>query len=347
MNPDLQTFLQAWTGGAEVSDAERQRLIRRLETDDAFRAECVEEIRLLGMIRAVQTPSPRWLGLHDALGLSAAAPDETSSDDLASRVLHLVQKEPRLRAKASWLSWRPLTAAAAGIAFGMLCTSVVFGYVMPRAVATASQLLALVDGSFEKHDGGLASGFPAEFGVWSGEETEIVQTGPVEALDEKRMLRFVRSGELPTLKGSCDIYQLVDLRSLGLHEQDGESTLELSARFLDGRTVVGEPWRFIIRLYVFSGSPDDIRSDWPRTRHEALSAGSARHDSSGGKPHSWREVTTKALLSANADFALVHLAVFNPAEPRGAVTDFGQQFLDDVRLTLKTQPVLPVRLSQR
>jgi len=33
--------------------------------------------------------------------------------------------------RSVWLSWRPLTAAAAGILFGMFCTSVVFGFVAP------------------------------------------------------------------------------------------------------------------------------------------------------------------------------------------------------------------------
>ena len=32
--------------------------------------------------------------------------------------------------RSVWLSWRPLTAAAAGIVFGMFCTSVVFGFVL-------------------------------------------------------------------------------------------------------------------------------------------------------------------------------------------------------------------------
>ena len=107
MNPDLQTFLQAWTGGADVSDAERARLLQRLETDAVFRTECAEEIRLLGLIKAMQTPSPRWLNLQDTLGLSAATPAEITDDDFANRVLHLVQNEPRKPSKVRWFAWRP------------------------------------------------------------------------------------------------------------------------------------------------------------------------------------------------------------------------------------------------
>ena len=74
----------------------------------------------------------------------------------------------RPRPAFRWFSWRPLTAAAAGIVLGMFFTSVVSGYVMPRAVVTASRLFALVDGSFEEPRERLGSGFPVQFGVWSG-----------------------------------------------------------------------------------------------------------------------------------------------------------------------------------
>jgi hypothetical protein len=54
-------------------------------------------------------------------------------------------------------------------------------------------------------------------------------------------------------------------------------------------------------------------------------------------------VTTKVLMPSQADFAVVHLIVHKPENPRGHEGCFGEQFADDVRLTLKTQPALPVR----
>jgi hypothetical protein len=44
---------------------------------------------------------------------------------------------------------------------------------------------------------------------------------------------------------------------------------------------------------------------------------------------------------------VVHLVAHNPKTPTGTDAMFGEQFADDVRLTLKTQPTLPVRLAQR
>ena len=339
MNPDLQTFLQAWTGGADVSDAERQRLIQRLETDAAFRADCAEEIRLLGMIRASQTPSPRWLDLRDALGLSLSATDETTTDDLASRVLHLVQDEPRQSRKAPWGVSSPLTAAAAGLVFGLFSASMVFAYAVPRAVAMATRLSALVDGSFENADESLPSGLPEAFGVWSGKEAGQVR---VDALDEARVLRFVECK-----RGPSAIYQLVDLRSLRIDPNEGEAKLVLSARIRDDRPEVGDPFRFSMQLYLFSGSPDSLRKDWRDARKEAISLGSAVLESRGGTPKSWRELSAKTLLPPGADFALIQIGVLDTgAFPQKSAT-FGEQFADDVQLTLTTQPFLPVRVAQR
>ena len=67
-------------------------------------------------------------------------------------IVSLLGTEPAVSATyaakpARWYSWRPATAAAAGIVFGMLCTSVLFGYVVQRAVQRFP--LAVFDPGFE------------------------------------------------------------------------------------------------------------------------------------------------------------------------------------------------------
>ena len=255
------------------------------------------------------------------------------------------------RERSPWLSWRPHVAAAAGVVFGLLCATVAWALASPRAVATASRLFALVDGSFEKQCGLLPSGFPVQFGLWSGDESEVVEKPSVETKDGQRSLSFVRAEREPTLPNhgaaSCDVYQLVDLRSLKAEAALGEATLELSVQFLDGRESPGEPVKFICRASVFAGSPDAILAEWPLTQKESLASGSGSFDSMGGSPRSWHLVTTKLMLPPQADFAVVHLVAHKPKNPRGTEAVFGEQFADDVRLTLKTQPTLPVRLAQR
>jgi hypothetical protein len=256
----------------------------------------------------------------------------------------------KVDASRRWLSWRPLTAAAAGLVFGMFCTSLVFGYVKPRAMAGASRLIGLVDGSFEEPSGGLASGFPSEFGKWSGDKAEFVS---LNAQDGKQALRFVQAEREPQLTnsgaGACDVFQLVDLRSLKSETELGDTMLELSAQFLDARDAPGETVRFVARLHVFAGSPEGLREDWPMPKKEALATGSGIVFSKGGSTQTWRSVTSKVFLPQEADFAVVHLLVNIPEGRSNRTTPatFGVQYADDVLLRLKTQPTLPVQMTQR
>ena len=71
MDQDLQDLLALWLGDHDPGEARRSALLARLESDDAFRRAFVEEIRLLGMVRAVQSSEPRWLRLEDEIGWSA------------------------------------------------------------------------------------------------------------------------------------------------------------------------------------------------------------------------------------------------------------------------------------
>lgn len=323
MNPDSHDLIQRHMAGL-LTDDEAAVLQTRLKAETDLRK----------------------LYLH-YMNLDVALEAQAGSRD---RVIDLLRTAPRTDSEPTgrWYSWRPLTAAAAGIALGVFCTSVAFGYVMPRAVATASRLFALVDGSFEKHSGRLPSGFPSEFGKWSGDESEIA-SGAVH--DGKQALRFMRAEREPALPdygaASCDVYQLVDLRSLKADAALDDTTLELSVQFHDARDRTGEPVKFISSVFVFSGSPEAVYTEWPLTQKEALSSGSASFDSTGGSPRFWHTVTTKVLLPPQADFAVVHLLTHKPKTNKGTEAVFDAQYADDVRLTLKTQPALPVRLAQR
>jgi hypothetical protein len=315
----------------------------RNELIDALLEGGISEADLLRLEAEMSIDPAARRAYLDRVALSQALAEEAKS--LAST---RTVTEAR-RSVFAWLSWHPLTAAAAGIVLGMFCTAVAFGYVMPQAVATASRLFALVDGSFEKQSGRVASGFPSAFGVWSGDEAEIVRADA--ARDGRQALRFVRAEREPALPdygaASCDVFQLVDLRSLKADAAGGEAVLELSVQFLDARAAAGEPVKFIARLYAFAGSPETLPAEWPLTQKEPLATGSEAFDSTGGTPRSWHQVTTKVLLPPQADFAVLHLVAHKPTTPAGTEALFGAQFADDVRLTLKTQPALPVQLAQR
>lgn len=324
MNTDWNDLIQRHIAGL-TTDEEARRLSTALKTDDALADLYVRHVELEVSLEA------------------KAASAEATRELLTSSTV-----APSSR----WLSWRPLSAAAAGLVFGMLCTSIVFGFVMPRAVATASQLFTLVDGNFERNSGRLPSGFPASFGIWSGDYAEVVEGGSAQAMDGNRSLRFVqseRTSRLPNYgAATCDVYQLVSLSSLKSAAELNDATLELTVHFLDARKQKGETVRFIAKLYVFAGKPNAQLEEWRLTQNEALASGGASATSLGGAPQTWRNVTAKVLLPSQAEFALVHLATHKPDnKSASATTMFPSLFADNVRLTLKIQPPLPVRLVQR
>lgn len=315
----------------EISAPESRELESALSTHreirDAFRRQCHLDAALREEAETIDRESTEW--------------EENTSSDRSSK-------------KNRWLSWSPITAAAIGIVLGMCGASMVFGRVLPRAVTTSSRLFSLEDGGFETRTGRLPPGFPVAFGVWTGDEAEVVSAPNAQAENAKEgthALRFVRAEREPSLPNygaaSCDVYQLVDLRPLRSGLTPQEATLELSVQFRDARESAGECVVFIGRLHVFSGSPEALPAEWPLTQKDSLATACSQVESIGGVPQAWHALSTRVLLPPQADFAVVHLVAHKPKTLRGEEAQFGAQFADDVRLTLKTHPVLPVRLAQR
>ena len=234
----------------------------------------------------------------------------------------------------TWIT-RPINAMAAGLVIGLFSASIVWAISAPKA--TTERLFSLINGSFDEER--LEAGFPRQVGVWSGDEASI----------NNGKLRFIApgsdSGDPSARAISCDLFQLVDLRPLRptLHAE-GDSVLELSASFLDARPDNTQPSvTFFCQLFLFKGDASGVHLTWPNKIAEAISSGAAEITTLGSSSAAWRPLTAKALVSAEADFAVVQIAVrpnLRPAKLDGL-------FADDVKLTLWTQPALPVRVVQR
>jgi hypothetical protein len=349
MHPDLQIFLHAWTRGEEVSDAERQRLLQRLENDAEFRAECVEEIRMLGMLKAAQTAGPRWLEMHDALGLSTAAADHPAADDLASRVLHLLQTQPQSRAKARWFSWRPVTMAAAGLVFGLLSASMVFGF----AGRSLEKVALLLQESFESGPAPLVTGVPQELNQWSGDFSEIVgaQQG-VKPKDGRRMVRLLRSdfegitSSKPTRQG--DLMRVVDERSFLREASGGEAVITLSALFNTATLPDSESYDGVVTLWAHGArftTEENLMED-----ALAHSVGMCRP--LDRDPATWQNVSTRLLLPPGTEMVLLKIS-FRPKpesgeslSPQSAHVTFAGHFVDDVRASVSIRKPASNRPNQ-
>ena len=108
MEEDLRDLLSAWLGG-EIDAARGDELLARVARDEAFRQAFVAEIRMLGMLRAVQSTEPRWLRLEDELGWSADEP--AGGETLEDRVGRRLEDPPRRRTSRGG-TWGIVAAAA-------------------------------------------------------------------------------------------------------------------------------------------------------------------------------------------------------------------------------------------
>jgi hypothetical protein len=230
---------------------------------------------------------------------------------------------------------RPIASMAAGLVIGLFSASLVWAISSPRA--TTERLFSLLNGSFDERR--IETGFPRQTGLWSGDEASIA--------DGK--LRFIApgsdSGDPSARAISCDVFQLVDLRPLRpTLSLDGDSVLELSADFLDARPRNTKPSvTFFCQIYLFQGDPVALHQSWPQRITDTLASGSAQVTTLGTDANGSRTLIAKCLVPTEADFAVIQIA----ARPNLRPAKLERLFADDVKLTLKTQPSLPVRIVQR
>jgi hypothetical protein len=123
MDQDLQDLLALWLGDHDPGEERRAALLARLRDDGEFRRTFVEEVRLLGMLKAVQSPEPRWLRLEDEAGWSAR--QRADIETLTHRVVQEAERRLRIR---RWVG-RSVVAAAILVA---ACLYLAFRSVGPK-----------------------------------------------------------------------------------------------------------------------------------------------------------------------------------------------------------------------
>lgn len=132
---DMEDALAAWQG-APVEAARRAELLARLRVDDDFRKEFAEAVWTLSMLRVVQAPEPRWLGVSEALGLCGE--DEGAAGDAAEQAIMAEVRRKTHRLQVS-KQWRTMAVVSAGLAAILM----VFLFISwrrdagPKAVASA------------------------------------------------------------------------------------------------------------------------------------------------------------------------------------------------------------------
>jgi hypothetical protein len=231
-----------------------------------------------------------------------------------------------------WLTRRPLTAAAAGLVFGMICTSVVFGYVAERA-AVKKTSLAVFDAGLE----GIKpfdKGLPHNVDKWGVQAAQIVTAEKgVQPLQGQHMLRLD-----PSLLGKQDknlyahAYQILDLRSLPLQLTAESREVLVSASFSAAKHKTKV--RNYIRIYALNEPPGVASVDfWSKAEGDEVVSLTQRFEiqpSDGG----WRPCSAKMPLPHGAQSLVIIFSATTPKdEPRPPVS-----YVDDVQVNLLTTP---------
>lgn len=234
-----------------------------------------------------------------------------------------------LQQKPRWLQWRPPTVAAAGIVFGMFCTSVVWAISGFNSRAVTSRPLPVADGSFESGRAPGDAGPPMLAGVWSG-DFSAVSTGEqgINPFEGGRMLKFLRADNRLTPPGggqvTSEMWQVVDLT--GQHVQ----VAELSARFNAIASAATERTAFAVCVCAFNGSAAEAPELW-RGRNELALAQGEKEELADSDPKTWQRVVTQVTVPPEANLLLIQVRVTRKGkEPQSP--EFGGHFVDAVSL---------------
>jgi hypothetical protein len=307
----LEELLIAWEENT-LTAVELSELKHLLATDAQARrrlveagvAQCVAESR-------VQT----WKALKPVCSVKAADSTRPSSG-------------------LSWLSWPPLTAAAAGLVLGMFCTSVVFGYSVSRV---ASHLLELVNAGFEQDESPLPLAAPIGHGAWGGDGRVVGALGLVSPVEGKRMVRFMSSelnvdGKMPLL---ADVSQAVDMRSWRDALRDGKATVNCSASFNGDTDPARTRTTYRIDVRAYTGDVSLLQKAFPERSSQEV-AHSCWRTEDDHDPSKWQTVAGSIILPPETDFLLIELKVFRPGHGDAQASVESAHCVDDVRLTLTT-----------
>lgn len=313
MNTDWNDLIQRHIAGLTTDD-EAQRLSDALKTEDELADLYI-----------------RHIATEVALEACAASAEGT-------RELLISPEMSESSRSQSWFAWRPLMAAAAGIVFGMLCTSMVFAYALPSAPVASTKVLPLTDADFESGSQVPVRGIPSQSGAWSGDFSRVVVAeNGITPKQGQRMLRVLRSdNELssPSERSYVgSVAQVIDLRSLRAELSGGEPLVEVSAQFNAIPISQRGTFEFNVKAAAFRGDIADAPRLWED--HEASVSRSDRTVVADSDVLTWQRVSMPLVVPMDADFLLIEAAVVSKApQSEQRVAEFPGHYVDQVEVRL-------------
>lgn len=245
-------------------------------------------------------------------------------------------------ARVRWLTWQPLTAAAAGLVLGLFSASLVWAVAAPRLQSWQGRALPLVNADFEEDGATLsADGVPVVYGRWSGDRAEITAAqAAVQPKHGVRMFRFLRSdssvqSEMQKSR-TGNMYQVVDMKPLRQELADGLARLDWSAWFQWAPAAGEKGMTFAVNVWTFTGEPAILTANWrDHLYRETAKSGSKK--AFDDLPAQWRQLKGSMIIPPDTDFLVIELKAIPPETAPGAEPHaFAGCYADDVRLVLST-----------
>lgn len=332
MNMNWHDLIERYISGT-ITEAETEALEQQLKTDADLRD---------------------WY--LDAVNLDSALELTAESAELA--MILPVPPSHRVLTPASshpfrWLSWRPLTAAAAGLVIGMFCTSVVFGF----GVRSFERVVSLLRESFESGPAPMVTGVPQELNLWSGDYSEIVDSyegvKPEQGTKMARLLRSDFEGRtvpLPSRQG--DLMRVVDVRPFQSEANGADVVLTLSALFNAVTFPATERYDGMVTIYALGADTDLRGATEDSVKEDALAFSVGRFPALDRVPSTWQPASTRLLLPAGTAFVMLKASVCRMPVGSKSLSSlpesvtFAGHFVDDVRASIRIRDAVPNQRAQ-
>lgn len=229
---------------------------------------------------------------------------------------------------ASGLTWRPLTAAAAGLVLGMFCTSMVFGFAALRP-SVHKRPIPVFDPGFEGVNT-LDTGIPhrsEEWGVRSAKVSKEDQGWPPR--EGSRMLRLEPVlGNEDDDNYSAGAFQVLDLSQMLRDKTSDSAEAEVTAAFA---TAGDDKARYIMRVVALDEPPDSATTDFWTKADKAEVVSMTQRFHAAESASGWQTHSVKIPLPSSARSLVIVITVL---VPRNTSMPPSPHFLDDVQAYL-------------
>jgi hypothetical protein len=280
-------------------------LFTALETERLTEAEHSE---LQELLRADPDARQLWF-VHQDIGVGLS-----SSQGLRVPPVKTARKE-------RWLSWRPVTAAAAGLMIGVFSSSLVFGFTM----LNKPHIDFVLFDSFEDRDLGLQAGIPTAADVWSGNVRGWrAQDGEVIPAEGQSLVTLPKVEK----RRFSYAYRIVDMAKFPMLALGQSRQLEVTARFRG--TAKGVRNSFQIRLATFIEDSATASRIWEK---DQINERALNHVVKTEHAEDTDWITVRSVVDVPAQTTTVFMSL---AAANGVNEPSSHHFLDDVKIRLIT-----------